>query len=205
MRRALRRREGALDGEAGLTLIEMLVAAAMSVVLVGAATSMLISAVRDQPQLSKKAQNVTAARWQLERVVREIRDGVDVTTATPERVSFVARVRRTECGGEVLADPEAPAIECQITYTCTTASCARVEADKEVFAGAATTAITGIDDAEVFCFVPSANEDQTECGPAQEGTKPTYIGVNLKVPNPSGTGMLTISDGASLRGATFAN
>ena len=100
MRRALRSRLGAHDGEAGLTLIEMFVAAAMSIVIVGAATAMLISAVQQQPELSKRAQNISTARCQLERLTREIRNGISVTAGktTPSEVSFVARVRRASCG-----------------------------------------------------------------------------------------------------------
>jgi hypothetical protein len=35
-------------------------------------------------------------------------------------------------------------------------------------------------------------------------TAPTYVGVTLKIPNPSGAGALTVSDGASLRNATLS-
>ncbi len=205
MRRALRQRLGAHDREAGLTLIEMLVAAAMSVVIVGASTAMLISAVRQQPELSKRAQNISTARYQLERVVREIRNGVSVTPGrtSPSEVSFVARVRRASCGSGTPLSATASAISCQVTYNCTATSCTRIEAATDVFTGAPTTQITGIDSAEVFCFVPSTNTDPTECGPAQEGNPPTYIGVTLHVPNPSGPAELTISDGASLRTATL--
>jgi len=77
--RALRRRLAVHDREAGLTLIEMLVATAMSVAIVGGGTAMLISAVRAQPEQSKRAQNISTARYQLERVTREIRNGVSVT------------------------------------------------------------------------------------------------------------------------------
>ena len=204
MRWALRKRLAAHDGEAGLTLIEMLVAAAMSVVLVGASTSMLISAVRTQPEQSKRAQNITTARYQLDRVTHEIRNGVNVTAATPESVSFVARVRRVSCGGDVPEDPETKAIQCQVTYSCSVTSCTRTEAPPPSEEGSETMVITGIDDAEVFCFVPSTNTDPTECGPAQEGTPPTYVGVTLHIPNPSGEAELTVSDGASLRTATFS-
>jgi type II secretory pathway pseudopilin PulG len=61
----LRRRLRSGDGEAGMTLIELLVAASMSVVLLGAVGSMLVSAVRDQPKVSERSQNVSTARWVL--------------------------------------------------------------------------------------------------------------------------------------------
>lgn len=187
-----------------MTLVEVLVAAAMSIVIVGGGSSLVISAVRQQPELSERSQNVTTARWQLDRMTREIRNGVSVTTAEPAKVSLLARVHHTTCGGSP-APAETAAIQCQITYTCPTASdyCTRVEAAAGVFTGASTKIVTGIDSSSVFCFVPSAETDPTECGPAKSGTTPTYVGITLNVPNPSGPSALTVSDGASLRTATF--
>jgi Tfp pilus assembly protein PilW len=205
MRRLVRQRLGAMDGEAGMTLIELLVAMVMGIIVVGGATAMLISAVRDQPKQQQQAENISTARYELERMTREIRNGVSLTTASTNNVSFVARVRRTSCGGAV-STSSTPAIQCQIVYSCTTSACTSVE--REVGAttgGTPTTIVTGIDSSEVFCFVPSANTDPTECGAAKSGTTPTYIGVTLHVPNPSGPGSLTVSDGASLRSATLAS
>ena len=201
---ALRRRLSAHGGEAGLTLIELLVAAAMSVVVVGAATTMLISAVRQQPALSEKAQAVSTARWQLERMTREIRNGVNVTESGSSSVSFVATEHHVTCGGAA-AGAEAASIKCQIAYACTATSCTRTEREVEATSGGSTTTIaTGIDSAEVFCYVPSAETDPTQCGPAKAGTVPTYVGITLNVPDPKGSGSLTVSDGASLRTATLA-
>lgn len=192
--------------ESGLTLIEMLVAATMSVILVGASCAMLISAVRDQPALSKKAQNVTTARYQLERVVRELRNGVKLETTTPAQVVLVARVRRVSCGGAVQTDPAAEAVQCRITYSCSGGVCTRSEATLEgAPVGTSVVAVTGIGDDSVFCFVPSAEADPTSCGPPKPESTPTYVGVNLSVPNPDGPGLLTISDGATLRTAAFAS
>jgi len=205
MIRALGRRLG--DGEAGMTLIELLVAATMSVILVGAASAMLISAVRDQPALSKKAQNVTTARWQLERIVRELRNGVQVEPgASGSEVSIVASTRRIACGGAASSDPAANAIKCRLTFRCVGSSCTRTEAALDGSSPSApTVALSGVGDpANVFCFVPSAEIDATACGPVDAETPPTYVGVNLEVPNPSGPGLLTISDGATLRTAAFA-
>lgn len=205
MRARLRRRMRALDGEAGMTLIEVLVAMIMGMIVVGGATAMLISAVRAQPKQQQQAENIDTARYELERMTREIRNGVNVTESSPSSVSFVARLRRVECGGAVSTDSSAPAISCQVSYSCTSSSCTRTERKVgETSGGVTTTIVTGIDSAEVFCFVPSANADPTECGPAQEEKAPTYIGIELNVPNPSGPGALTVSDGASLRSATLA-
>jgi Tfp pilus assembly protein PilW len=205
----LRRRLAAGGGEAGLTLVELLVAAAMSVVVVGAAGSMLISAVRDQPKISKRAQNISSARWVLARMTREIRNGIEVNsgTATAATVSFKTYVRRSSCGGGVSNEASAPAIPCQVTYSCTTTACSRIEAAPGVEAsppGSASTVFEGIDDPAVFCYVPSSEADPSTCGALGEET-PTYIGVTLHIPNPDGGGDLTVSDGASLRNATLSN
>lgn len=193
-------------GEAGLTLVELLVAAAMSVIIVGAAGSMLISAVRDQPKISKRAQNVSSARWVLERMTREIRNGIAVnpSTATTAKVSFETYVRRSACGGGVPSVATAPAIPCQVTYICTTTACSRTEAAPGAETGTATTIFQGIASSAVFCYVPSSAAIPSTCGPVGKET-PTYIGVTLHIPNPDGSGDLAISDGASLRNATLSN
>jgi Tfp pilus assembly protein PilW len=206
MRHRLRRRLAGADREAGMTLIELLVAMIMGIIVVGGATAMLISAVRAQPKQQEQAQSITTARYELERMTREIRNGVSVTASSSSGVSFVARVRRKECGGEVSTSPATPAIQCQIVYSCTTSSCTRTERKVgETTGGTTTTIVTGINSSEVFCFVPSANTDPTECAAAKAGTSPTYIGIALNVPNPSGPGSLTITDGASLRSATLSS
>ena len=189
-----------------MTLIELLVAMIMGVIVVGGATAMLISAVRAQPQQQEQAQSISTARYELERMTREIRNGTSVTVANPSNVSFVARVRRTSCGAGLPTSASTPSIQCQIVYGCTTTSCTRIErAVGSISGGVPTTIVRDIDSSSVFCFVPSANADPTECGPAKAGTSPTYIGLTLSVPNPRGSGHLTISDGASLRGATLSS
>jgi type II secretory pathway pseudopilin PulG len=179
-------------GEEGFTLVELLVAATMGVVVMGAVASLVISAVRDQPKISKQAQNITTARWVLERMTREIRGGISITPGhvKPESVSFKAYVRRTVCGGATALASTAPPIECQVTYTCNTTSCSRLESSPGTFTGTPNTIFSGINSSQVFTYAP--NE-----------AAPTYVKVTLRFPNPSGTGALTVSDGASLRNATL--
>src|SRR4051812_17803008 len=87
--------------ERGLTLIELLVAATMGVILMGAAASLMISALKDQPKISKRAQTISTARWVMERFTREIRNGIAVAPgkATASEVSFTTYVRTPTCGG----------------------------------------------------------------------------------------------------------
>lgn len=194
-----------VSDEAGLTLVELLVASAMSVILLGAVGSMVISSVRTQPQVSKRAQNVSSARWVLERLTREIRNGIRVDVATASKVSFLTYVRRTACGGSTALPSGTPAIKCEVTYECTTTYCSRIEANDGVYTGTPTKIFSGINSSSVFCYVPSTESDSLTCGTAASTKGTTYVGVSLRIPNPSGPSNLTVSDGASLRNATLSN
>jgi Tfp pilus assembly protein PilV len=199
-----RLRRVALKNESGLTLIEMLVAALMSVIIVSAACAMLITAVKDQPGLGRKAENVTTARYQLERVVREIRTAVKVEIATTTEVELLTKTQRTSCGGTTKASPSAQRVQCRVTYRCSGTTCTRSEATEgRVPVGTATVALTGLESPSVFCFVPSEEFDPSKCGLPRSGTVPTYVGMNLQMENPEGRRPLTISDGATLRTQTF--
>lgn len=190
--------------ESGLTLVELLVASAMSVVLVGAVGSMLMGAMRAQPNISEQSQDVSSARWVLERLTREIRNGIRIDQATASSLSFLTYVRRTACGGGVPASSTTPAIKCQVTYQCTTTSCTRREAPDGQLGGTPKTVFTGINGANVFCYVPSTEADPLTCGPAVAAGQTTYVGVRLQLPSSDGgTAALIASDGASLRNATL--
>jgi Tfp pilus assembly protein PilW len=173
-----------------VTLVELLVASAMGVVVMGAVAMLVISAVRDQPKISAEAQNVSTARWVLERMTRELRGGVTVVGKTPSKVSFVAYVRHTTCGGTNSLASTASPIECLVTYECSTTACFRTEAPKNSTAGTPRVIFSGINSNQVFTYAPNEVE-------------PTYVKVTLRLPNPGGTGALTVSNGASLRNATL--
>jgi type II secretory pathway pseudopilin PulG len=176
-----------------MTLVELLVASAMSVLIVGAAGSMLISAVRTQPNLSEKAQAISTARYVLERMTREIRNGVVVYSgATGSQVEFKTQVRRTACGGSAQEDPSVPAIECRVTYKCTTTDCTRTETAPEVPGsnGTPATLVSGLVSDKVFNYEVSGE------GPSEGAS---FIGITLHIENPEGEGELTITDGAGLR------
>jgi Tfp pilus assembly protein PilW len=162
---------GLRSDQSGLTLIELLIAAAMSVVIVGAGSSMLISAMRTQPQLSERSQKVSEVRWVQERMTKELRNGIRVDEATPTTVSFLTQVRTSTCGTGGQLDSSTPAIECQVTYDCSSGeACTRAEAAKEdIGGGIPKPLIGGLESGAVFNYFPS------------------------------GSGALTVSDGASLR------
>jgi prepilin-type N-terminal cleavage/methylation domain-containing protein len=181
-----------MSREDGFTLVELLVAAAMGAILFAATASLMISAMKDQPKLSKRAQTISTARWVMERLTREIRNGIAVepTKSNASQVSFSAYVRTPTCGGTGTLASGSKAIKCQITYKCTTTSCSRIEAAPGVYTGTETQIFSGIDSSSVFSYSPNAAEA-------------TFVRVTLQFPNPSGSGDLTVSDGASMRNATL--
>jgi type II secretory pathway pseudopilin PulG len=178
-----------IRSESGFTLIELLVASAMGVVVMGAVVSLVISAVRDQPKISKQAQNITTARWVLERMTREIRNGIAIKDATPSMVSFESYVRHATCGGATVLPSGSPSIRCRVTFECSTTACSRIESDPAISTGTPRQIFSGIDSSQVFTYVPE--------------NQPTYVKVTLRLPNPRGPGALTVSSGASLRNATL--
>jgi prepilin-type N-terminal cleavage/methylation domain-containing protein len=187
-----RGRPAATGDEAGFTLIEMLIAMTMGVVVMGGVLILLIGAMRSQPRLEKQATNIQTARFVLERMTREIRSGFPPDKYTSSSVSFQTYVRHATCGGTTMAASSVGAIKCEVTYTCSSSSCTRIEAAPGVYTGTAKTIISGLSNAStVFTWSPS--------------TSPTYIGITLKIPDPEGSGALTASDGASLRNATLSN
>lgn len=176
--------------EAGLTLIELLVAATMSVIIVGAATSMLISAVRQQPQISDRSQDVSTARFVLERMTREIRNGISVVSneSSASTLAFNAYVRHAACGSPGALAPGQSARICKVTYSCSATACTRAETGSTTPGpGTAVPLFSGIDNAKVFEYSP-------------ELADATFVSVHFKIPESDGNGHLTISDGATLRG-----
>ncbi len=179
------------DREGGFTLVELLVSAMMGVVVMGAVAMLMISAVRGQPKITKEAQNVSSARWMLERVTHELRNGISVKEGTASRISFEGYVRHGTCGGTTTLATGSPAIKCRITYECSATACTRKETAPATTTGVASPIFSGISSNQVFTYVPSV-------------AKATYVKVTLRFPDPTSAGSpLVISSGASLRNATL--
>lgn len=190
MPRSLSRRLRQTSSEGGFTLVELLVASAMSTLVMGAIAMLVIGAVKTQPKISQQAQNITTARWVLDRMTREIRNGVAIKEKTASMVSFEGYVRHSSCGGSAALASATPAIKCRITYECSTTTCFRKESEPQLNGGTAVKVFKGISSNQVFTYAPTE-------------TAPTFVKITLRLPNPSGTGALTVSNGASLRNATL--
>ncbi len=183
------------SGEEGFTLVELLVASAMGVVVMSAVASLVISAVRVQPKISKEAQNISSARWMLERLTHELRNGIAVNEAsTASKLIFDGYVRHGTCGGTTTLPAGSPAIKCRITYECSTSACTRKETTTSSTVGVAKTVFSGLASNQLFTYVPDNLEPETA----------TYVKATLQLPDPTDAGSpLVISSGTSLRNATL--
>jgi type II secretory pathway pseudopilin PulG len=193
VRRGDRHRLAGASPEAGLTLIELLVASAMGVVLMAAVIPLIIAPLRSQTKVRQSADDVRTARFVTERLTRELREGVVVDKASASSVSFQTYVRHSTCGGTGALASTAPATKCEVTYTCSGSSCTRLEAAPGVYTGTSEIAFTGLNNSSsVFTYSPNS-------------TSPTYVGIRIAIPAREGSSATTVTDGASLRNATLDN
>lgn len=184
-------KRSAVDGESGITMIELVVAMAMMVILTGAAASMLISAFKAAPSITGRAEQVGDARVALERMVRDIRQATGLAAApgSGSEVKLSTYVHALACNASPTAS--AAARLCRVTYTCAkSGTCTRRAANVNgTSAGTSVTVVTGVANyTSVFTLSPSTST-------------PAYITVKLRLPTPDGDGFTTLEDGAALRGA----
>jgi prepilin-type N-terminal cleavage/methylation domain-containing protein len=191
-----------LASEHGFTLIELLVASAMSVIIVGAAVTMLITAMRDQPKFTERANQVGEARTVSEDMVTELRQGVKVETPERSKVVFLTYVHATSCSSAPKSTVKA--IQCRVTYNCSASgTCTRSILNANGSGTARTTTlVTGIaNPTEVFCYMPSTEAGR--CGTAKSTEASTYVGIKLQLPDAENESTTTLENGATLRNATL--
>lgn len=167
--------------ERGLTLIELLIAASVGLVVVGGALTMFVGAIRSEPRTASKVAAIQQARTTIERITRELRQGLETPTATSSQLAIVTYVKAVTCGGAAAST----SIPCRVTYTCSSGKCTRVVAQPNGTApGPAVQVASDLASNSVFSYLPSS-------------TDPTYVGVSLAV---SSEGQpVTLSDGVALR------
>jgi prepilin-type N-terminal cleavage/methylation domain-containing protein len=171
-----------LAREDGFTLVEVLIAAVLGLIVVGAGVTAFTSVVRSQPGQFSKGASIQQARTTMERMVRELRQGASVYTATAQQLAFVTYVNSATCGGSA----GSTSIPCRVTYTCTAGTCTRREARPDgTSPGPTRTVVTGLSSSNVFEYSPSSSA-------------PSYIGATLAFPNKSGDDAITLTDGATL-------
>lgn len=168
----------------GLTLVELLVASMLGLLVVGAGMSIFLSAVRSEPRSTSKVAAIQQARFTMDRIVRELRQGLEVAkTPTPSssQLAVVTYVKAATCGGASAST----AIPCRVTYTCSAGACTRTVAQPDGSApGSPAQVAGGLSSSSVFSYSPSASN-------------PTYVGVTFTFS--TDTEPVTLGDGAALR------
>jgi prepilin-type N-terminal cleavage/methylation domain-containing protein len=166
----------------GFTLVELLVATVLALVVIGGAVMAFTASIRSQPRIDSQAHAIEQARTTMERLVRELRQGSSVSSASASQLSVVTYVDST-CGGT--ATPAAT--QCRVTYSCSGGACTRSLAKPDGSSPTTPTqVVSGLSSNSVFSYSPSA-------------AAAAYVGVTLAIPAQTGHNAITLSDGAALR------
>ena len=174
-----------LRDERGLTLVELLVVIMLSLVILFAATNVLIASVTGEKRARDRAGQIQDARVMVERVSRELRKGYGVEVAEPARLTLLTYVLRASCGGS----PATESIACRVAYECEAGACTRAETDPggPGTGGTPVETVRGLSSDSVFSYDPSA-------------TDPNYVSVRLELPAElEGEDAITLEDGVALR------
>jgi hypothetical protein len=186
-----RARMAAHGPESGLTLVELIIAATMSVVIVGAATAMLITALQRQGQVTQGADQVGDARTAVEKMVTQVRQGVvgtasvtnTATTSTLQMETYVD----TRCGTTSVST----GTKCKVVFQCASEICSRTT-------GTGTTSteriVSGVKNASSV-FEPVTGP--SPCVASAEVVN--FVEVRLELKTRKGNGVTRIQDGAGLR------
>ncbi|HEX5762121.1 MAG TPA: prepilin-type N-terminal cleavage/methylation domain-containing protein [Solirubrobacterales bacterium] len=169
--------------ERGFTLIELLVATTIGMVVLGGAVTVFMGAVRSEPRTASQVSALQEARVAVERITREVRQGMYVVTAGPSDLALVTYVRPGSCGtAGGAAEP------CRVIYDCAADACTRAVAEPDGDAPSAPIeVVSGLASTAVFQYSPS--------GPEAE---PSYVDVRLSFATNEG-GPVVVADGAALR------
>lgn len=178
-----RRRMASADG---LTMIEVLLAAAIGLVVIGGTIGIMTSGIRSEPRLAERTTDIQGARVAMERLTREIRQGQVVTSATGSQLSLVTNVNSATCGGAGSTEVRL----CHVTYTCSASQCTRSETNPDGTGTPSSSEIVvhGVSGAAVFSYAPSSSA-------------PQYVAVRLEFPSMSGGDSITLTDGVAMRNA----
>jgi hypothetical protein len=183
--------ERALSSEEGVTLVELVIGAALGLLVIGAAVTVFTASIGVQPRIDKRAAQIDQARSTSARITQELRQGSNASSVNPSQLMILTYVPRTTCGGST----PGPDTRCRVFYNCTqsgaTASCTRIECPPALLApgtGCGTTQIvlTGLVTNQVFTFSPQT--------PGQ-----AYVGIRVQFPAENGDDAITLQDGVALR------
>jgi type II secretory pathway pseudopilin PulG len=179
--------------QSGFTFVELLMATIIGFMVIAIAATVFTTVSRSQPGQLARGHAIEQARTSMERLTREIRQGSTVYPSTASSLSLLTYVHSQSCGG-----PWAnTAIQCKVTYTCTSDTCTRTEAPPPPATGSgpATTVVTGLSGPNVFSFTPTCDVSSTSGNPG-------YVCVTLIFQGSGADDAITLQDGATPVNAT---
>ena len=178
-----RRQLARLRAEDGFTFPELIVAALIGVLVLGAAVMLLTASLNSQPEVSDRAAEIQRARTVMEQITREVRQGSQVFLGSATQLSLITYVDKSSCGGE----PATTAIQCRVDYSCVSGACTRTESQPDGTGSAAgVEVVAGLAGSDVFEYSPSAVD-------------PTYVGLTMTFPASDAEDAITLKDGVALR------
>jgi Tfp pilus assembly protein PilW len=187
MTRELRTEEG------GWTLIELLVASLIAFVVIGGAVTAFLGTVHSQPKTSAKAARIQEARFAIERLTRELRQGSTVSgIATATQLSLVTYVHRATCGGANASNGRL----CQVAYACSAGVCTRGESNPGTVPSSTRQVVSGLSSSNVFSYRSTSSSGTCDLTSA---TAPAYVCVTMVLPSTGGGNAITLNDGVALR------
>jgi prepilin-type N-terminal cleavage/methylation domain-containing protein len=167
----------------GFTLVEVLIASALGLMVIGSAVTVFTASIQSQPPLANRGSDIQRARTTMERMTHEIRQAWDAPVATSSQLTILTYVRSVVCGGA----HGSVSIPCQVTYTCSAGTCSRVEALPTGAApGPSRQVVDGLSSSLVFSYYPSS-------------AAPSEVGVVLSFPTETGDDAITLEDSATFR------
>lgn len=167
-------------GEGGFTLPELLIATFIAMIVLGGAVTVFTAGIRSQPRVTAQSAAIEQARTAMERMIRELRQGSSVPSASASHLAIVTYVHDSTCG------PSTPL--CRVTYDCSAGACTRAVARPDgTFAGTPIRVVSGLSSPNVFAYTPPAS------GVAAS------VAVTMSMAGQAGSSAITLSDRAALR------
>jgi Tfp pilus assembly protein PilW len=169
-------------GEGGFSVIEVLVAAMMGLIILGAAVSVFIGSLQSQPRTLNRGAQIETGRTTMERIIREVRQGASLPVANASQLTMITFSRSATCTS---ADTS-----CRVTYTCSSGSCSRAVANPDGSGSQpASRVVTGLLTSNVFTYRTCPTDS----------TRTNYVGITLPFDAGGGEDAITLQDGADLR------
>lgn len=175
-------------GEAGFTLVELLVGISVMLVITFATLGLLEIAQRSEPEIRESNERIQEAQTGMERVVRELRQTHGIVSATPTSLTVNTYLSGSSCAG----GSGTGARSCRVVYACASGDCTRTASELSgASPGPAVPFATDVISNEIFAYSPSS-------------TSPTGVTLTVQLREAGAEDQITLSDGVTFRNVSAA-